>query len=68
VIASDYFGIKNAGANYGAIMIGFALSALTFPMLIGLIQEDTAKFIALSAMSAIGVILIFILMKTKKDN
>ncbi|MCL2252768.1 MAG: MFS transporter, partial [Treponema sp.] len=53
VFASDYFGIKNAGANYGAIMMGFALSALTFPMFIGLIQNDMMKFITLSAMAAV---------------
>jgi len=68
VFASDYFGIKNAGANYGAIMMGFALSALTFPMLIGLIQVDTLKFITLSAMAAVGVILIIMLMAVKKKR
>ena len=68
VLASDYFGIKNAGANYGAVMMGFALSALTFPMLIGLIQNDMMKFITLSAMAAFGVILIIILLAIKKKT
>ena len=68
VLASDYFGIKNAGANYGAVMMGFALSALTFPMLIGLIQNDTMKFITLSFMAAFGVILIILLMVIKKKT
>ena len=70
VFASDYFGIKNAGANYGAIMMGFALSALTFPMLIGLIpaEQDNLKFITLSAMAAVGVILIIMLMAVKKKR
>ncbi|MCL2265798.1 MAG: MFS transporter [Treponema sp.] len=66
VLASDYFGIKNAGANYGAVMMGFAFSALTFPIIIGLIQNDTMKFVALSAMAAVGVILIILLMMSKK--
>jgi len=66
VLASDYFGIKNAGANYGAVMMGFALSALTFPMFIGLIQSDTIKFITLSAMAATGVIFVILLMASKK--
>ena len=66
VLASDYFGIKNAGANYGAVMMGFALSALTFPVLIGLIQNDMMKFVTLSAMAAFGVILIILLLATKK--
>jgi OFA family oxalate/formate antiporter-like MFS transporter len=68
VITSDYFGIKNVGANYGAVMAGFALSALTFPMFIGLIPNETFKFITLSFMAAIGVILIIILMVTKKEK
>jgi len=66
VLASDYFGIKNAGANYGAIMMGFALSALTFPMFIGLINNDSIKFITLSIMAAAGVVLLFLLMVSKK--
>ena len=66
VLTSDYFGIKNVGANYGAVMMGFALSALTFPMIIGLIQINAMKFIALSAMAAVGVVLIFLLITSKK--
>jgi len=66
VLASDYFGIKNVGANYGAIMMGFALSALTFPMFIGLIQSETMKFVALSSMAALGVILMVLLIASKK--
>jgi len=66
VLASDYFGIKNAGANYGAVMMGFALSALTFPMIIGLIHNEMFKFITLSAMAAFGVILMLILLASKK--
>jgi len=65
VLASDYFGIKNAGANYGAVMMGFAFSALVFPVLIGLLN-DTMKFYALSAMAAGGVVLIIILLFSKK--
>ena len=66
VIASDYFGIKNAGANYGAIMMGFALSALTFPMIIGLINNETMKFVTLSVMAAVGVILMLLTLLSKK--
>jgi len=65
VLASDYFGIKNAGANYGAVMMGFALSALTFPMFIGLIDGEM-KFVVLSAMAAFGVVLMLMLMMSKK--
>ena len=68
VLASDYFGIKNAGANYGAVMMGFALSALTFPMFIGLIQNDIIKFITLSAMAAFGVVMMILLIVIKKKS
>jgi len=66
VLASDYFGIKNAGANYGAVMMGFALSALTFPVLISLIPGEKVKFITLSAMAAGGIILILLLLASKR--
>jgi len=68
VYASDYFGIKYAGANYGAIMMGFAVSALTFPMLIGLINNETMKFITLAGMGLVGLLLIILLMKSKKKR
>ena len=68
VLASDYFGIKNAGANYGAVMMGFALSALTFPMIIGLIENDTGKFITLASLAAAGVLLMVLLMMSKKKQ
>jgi OFA family oxalate/formate antiporter-like MFS transporter len=68
VLTSDYFGIKNAGANYGAVMMGFALSALTFPMFIGLIQNDLMKFLALSIMAAGGAVLMILLITSKKKE
>ena len=67
VISADYFGIKNVGANYGAVMMGFAISALTFPMFIGMIQNEAMKFITLSIMAAFGVLLMALLMASKKS-
>ncbi|WP_461248346.1 MFS transporter, partial [Treponema sp. R6D11] len=32
VLTSENFGIKNIGSNYGAVMVGFMLSALLFPI------------------------------------
>jgi len=66
VLASDYFGVKNAGANFGAIMMGFALSALTFPMLIRMLHSDIIKFVILSVLAAGGFILMLILLISKK--
>ena len=68
VLTSEYFGIKNVGSNYGAVMVGFALSALTFPMIIGLISNATAKFIVLAALAAAGAALVAILIVSKKGQ
>ena len=61
VLTADNFGIKNIGSNYGAVMIGFMLSALLFPFLIKNIEEQNMKFITLGIIAAIGVVLLVIL-------
>ena len=66
VITADYFGIKNVGSNYGAVMVGFAISALAFPMVMGTIQTPTVRFIALAALAGIGGVLVVLLMHSKK--
>jgi len=68
VLTADYFGIKNVGSNYGAVMVGFALSALTFPMLIGLIGSITVKFIVLALLAASGAVFITLLLKSKNKE
>jgi len=68
VLTADYFGIKNVGSNYGAVMVGFAVSALTFPMIIARISEVTIKFYVLAALAAVGVILMVLLMKSKRKE
>jgi len=68
LVTADYFGIKNIGSNYGAIMVGFACSALIFPMVIGLITDTTVKFIVLAVLVTMGSVLIGLLMSMKKKN
>ncbi|MDR0286356.1 MAG: OFA family MFS transporter [Clostridiales bacterium] len=68
VITSEQFGLKNVGANYGAVMVGFALSALFFPMLIGLIGSVIVKFLVLTALALIGALMIVLLSLSKKEN
>ncbi|MDR0324208.1 MAG: MFS transporter [Treponema sp.] len=68
VLTADYFGIKNVGSNYGAVMMGFALSALFFPMLIGLIGNVMIKFALLASVAALGVIMILVLIKFGKKE
>jgi len=66
VITADYFGIKNVASNYGAIMVGFALSALSFPFGFGLIESLTAKFAVLAGLAAAGAALLGLLLAGKR--
>jgi len=68
VLTADYFGIKNVGSNYGAVMVGFAVSALTFPIIIASINDVRIKFYVLASLAAAGVILMVLLMKSKKKE
>jgi len=61
VLTSENFGIKNIGSNYGAVMCGFMLSALLFPIVINKIDGQQLKFIILGVIAAAGVVLIIIL-------
>jgi OFA family oxalate/formate antiporter-like MFS transporter len=68
VLTADYFGIKNVGSNYGAVMTGFALSALTFPVIISMINNVTVKFIVLAFLAAAAAVLIILLMNLRKSE
>lgn len=65
VLTADYFGIKNVGSNYGAVMVGFALSALFFPMIMTQISDITVRFITLAILAALGAMLIIWLMLSR---
>lgn len=71
VLTSENFGIKNVGSNYGAVMGGFMLSALLFPIVINKIASQQLKFSILGLLAAVGAALIVILklmnMKQAKD-
>ncbi len=66
VLTGDYFGIKNVGSNYGAVMVGFAMSALFFPMIMSFFPDPLVKFLLLGALAAIGAVLV-LLLKRKED-
>ncbi|MDR0438488.1 MAG: MFS transporter [Bacteroidales bacterium] len=71
VITGDNFGLKNVASNYGLVMIGFMLSALIFPFLIGKIDSQSMKFITLgiiAVMSTVFVIILKIMRKKLQDN
>jgi len=62
-ISSDYFGIKNVGVNHGLVMLGYAVSALVFPVIIRSIAGNTVKFMLLGTLVFIGAILIILIEK-----
>ncbi|MDR2718356.1 MAG: hypothetical protein LBB89_09880, partial [Treponema sp.] len=61
VLTSQNFGIKNIGSNYGAVMVGFMLSALLFPIVINKIGDQQLRFIILGILAAVGAVLVVIL-------
>ncbi|MDR2702257.1 MAG: MFS transporter [Spirochaetaceae bacterium] len=61
VLTSENFGIKNVGSNYGAVMVGFMLSALLFPIVINKIGDQQLRFFILGALAAVGAVLVVIL-------
>jgi MFS transporter, OFA family, oxalate/formate antiporter len=72
VLTSGNFGIKNIGSNYGAVMVGFMLSALLFPIVIKKIDGQVMQFITLGALAVVGVVLVIILklmnLKRKEES
>ena len=73
VVTADHFGIKNIGSNYGTVMVGFMLSSLCFPMIIGKIGDPKevdvpARFIALTILGLLGVLMVIFLSLSKKKK
>ncbi|MCL2796987.1 MAG: MFS transporter [Firmicutes bacterium] len=66
VITAEYFGVKNVGSNYGAVMVGFGLSALLFPLLFNLFDDGIAKYAVLASLSLAAVIPVVLLMAGKR--
>jgi len=66
LLTGEHFGMKHVASNYGAVMLGFSLAALVFPMLIGNIPGDTAKFVTLAMAAAIGAALVLFIKKKDK--
>ncbi|MDR1775677.1 MAG: MFS transporter [Actinomycetes bacterium] len=50
----EYFGLKYAGANYGAIMIGFAAGAQFLPIIMSQVSSAPVVFCALGVMALVG--------------
>jgi OFA family oxalate/formate antiporter-like MFS transporter len=66
LVTADHFGLKNVGSNYGAVMVGFMVSALLFPMILGRIADMTVKFVVLAILAAVAAVMIILLSRAKK--
>jgi len=68
-ISADYFGSKNAGMNYGVVMLGYALSSISCPYLVKLVDKTpmgtSLSFVIAAIASIIGFLL---LLRLKKPN
>ncbi|MCL2694203.1 MAG: MFS transporter, partial [Oscillospiraceae bacterium] len=61
VLTSENFGMKNFGANYGAVMVGFMLSSMLFPLAVNQIEDRVLKFAVLGILAVLGAGLVIIL-------
>lgn len=60
-ITSEFFGVKNLGANYGVIFQAYGIAALVGPVIKGAASGYTQTFLIAAAFGAIGLILTIIL-------
>ena len=75
LVTADHFGLKNVGSNYGAVMVGFMMSVLVVPNIVGQLDtganaDNGGKYIVLAAIAAVGALLtiVLILRARKKAN
>ena len=61
VLTSENFGMKNFAANYGAVMVGFMLSCMLFPLAVNKIEDQVIKFAVLGVLAIIGAGLVVLL-------
>ena len=57
-VSTKYFGLRNAGANYGFVMIGNSLSGIVSPVLSSCLHAVSAKFAAAAISCGIGILCI----------
>ncbi len=66
-ISSDYFGMENAGMNYGIVMIGYAISSIGCPYLVRAVQGTSMgtafSFVIAAIASVVGFLLMISLKK-----
>lgn len=72
-LVSDRFGLKHTGANYGLVMIGFMISVILFPTIVGQLDtgagaDNMVKFIILGSIAAVSAVLTAVLMLRPSKN
>jgi OFA family oxalate/formate antiporter-like MFS transporter len=68
LLTGDYFGLEYVGPNFAAVMCGFFVSALCFPMILTGLFAGTSLFLALGVLCLVGLGLIAALVMSKKNN
>ncbi|MDR1020733.1 MAG: MFS transporter [Synergistaceae bacterium] len=66
LLTGDYFGLEYVGPNFAAVMCGFSVSALCFPMILTRLFAGTSLFVALGVLCLVGVGLLAALIMSKK--
>jgi OFA family oxalate/formate antiporter-like MFS transporter len=68
LLTGDYFGVEHVGPNFAAVMCGFSVSALCFPLILTRVFAGTRLFVAVGALCLMGVGLIAALVVSKKTT
>jgi OFA family oxalate/formate antiporter-like MFS transporter len=68
LLAGDYFGLEYVGPNFAAVMCGFSISALCFPMILTRLFTGASLFVALGTLCIVGAGLIAALMLTRRGT
>lgn len=68
-LSTDYFGTKNAGINYGFVMIGFGLASIFCPILVRAVKgTDLGTAMSFAIAGAATIIGMVLLIKLKKPE
>lgn len=68
VLTGQCFGLENIGSNYGMVMVGFMISSLLFPILLGSVTDMMVKFVILAVVATVGLVLLLLLIHDQKHK
>ena len=67
-MTAESFGTKYGGINFGLVMLGFGISALTFPLISNKLTEGgsyTSSFVLAAATCVVAIVLVLLMRKNK---